>query len=139
MVLSVFEDKSKEPTASEFRNALGDAAFFLNDIEQHLNQQYGSVNPEWKFYSKKAGWTLALKHKDRTVFHLLPGSGVFTVVFVLGKRAVLAAQRSKLPGGIISAIENAREYIEGRSIRFEVATLKDVSTVKQLIEIKMAN
>jgi AmmeMemoRadiSam system protein B len=70
MVLSVFNNKSKEPTTSELRNTLGEATVFLKDIERHLEQQYGPVNPVWKFYSKKAGWTLALKCKERTIVYV---------------------------------------------------------------------
>jgi hypothetical protein len=47
--------------------------------------------------------------------------------------------KSKQPTSseILSAIENAREYAEGRSICFDVTTTEDVVTVKQLIAIKM--
>jgi hypothetical protein len=57
----------------------------------------------------------------------------------LGKRAVSVAQESNLSAEILSAIENAREYAEGRSICFDVTTTEDVVTVKQLIAIKMNN
>ena len=93
---------------------------------------------EWKFYGKKAGWTLALAHKKRRVFHLIPQSGFFTAVFTLGKQAVVAAQHSGLPEEILSAIADAREYAEGRSIRLNVATPDDVAVVKQLSVLKMA-
>lgn len=139
MTVSVFDDKSKEPTSSELDKALGQTATLLKNIEQHLLDQFGELTHEWKFYSKKAGWTLALAHKDRRVLHLIPQSGLFTVVFTLGKRAVSASQESSLPKEILSAIENAREYAEGRSIRFDVITTKDVAVVKQLVAIKMSS
>lgn len=65
MTVSVFDDKSKEPTSSELDKALGQTATLLKNIEQHLLDQFGELTHEWKFYSKKAGWTLALAHKDR--------------------------------------------------------------------------
>ena len=64
---------------------------------------------------------------------------LFTVVFVLGKRAVSAAQKSGLPEEVKAAIEDAREYVEGRSIRLDVRTVEDVAIVKQIITIKMDN
>lgn len=137
LALSAFHDKSKEPTAFELDEVLGETASLLNAIEQYLLDQFGELTREWKFYGKKAGWTLALKHKDRRIFHLIPQSDFFTVVFTLGKRAVSAAQKSDLPGEILSAIEGAREYAEGKSIRFDVKSTKDVATVKQLAAIKM--
>ena len=139
MAASIFDDKLKQPTISELKAALGEATALLEDIEQHLTAQFGEVTREFKFYSKKAGWTMALKRGDRRVFHLIPQSGLFTVVFTLGKRAVSAAQESGLPEEIKAAIEDAREYAEGRSIRFDVRTGEDVAIVKQIIGIKMAN
>ena len=139
MAASIFDDKSKQPTVSELDEALGEATALLEDIEQYLVDRFGEVTREFKFYSKKAGWTLAMKHEERRVFHLIPQSGLFTVVFTLGKRAVSAAQESTLPGEIKAAIQDAREYAEGRSIRFDVRAAEDVAIVKQIIAIKMAN
>ncbi len=139
MTVSVFDDKSKEPTSAKLDKALGETATLLKNIEQHLLDQSGELTHEWKFYSKKAGWTLALAHKGRRVFHLIPQSGLFTVVFTLGKRAVSASQESSLPEEILSAIESAREYVEGRSIRLDVTTTEDVAVVKQLVAIKMSS
>jgi hypothetical protein len=139
MAESIFDDKSKAPTSSELDKALGKTAALLQEIEQHLFDQFGEITHEWKFYGKKAGWTLALAYKDRRVLHLIPRSGLFTVVFTLGKRAVLISQRSDLPAGILSAIENAREYAEGKSIRFDVLSKEDVAIVRQLVAIKMSN
>lgn len=138
MSVSVFDDKSQEPTSLALDAALGEAAALLKAIEQHLVAEFGEVTREWKFYGKKAGWTLAIAHKKRRVFHLIPQSGFFTVVFILGKQAVLAAQHSDLPEEILSAIADAREYVEGRSIRLDAATPDDVAVVKQLIALKMA-
>ena len=61
------------------------------------------------------------------------------MVFTLGQRAVSTARASTLPQEILSALESAREYAEGRSIRFDVTTTDDVAIVKQLVEIKMSS
>lgn len=92
-----------------------------------------------EFYGKKAGWTLALGHGGRRILHLIPRSGLFTVVYTLGKRAQEVCKGSPLPPEILSALRSARDYTEGKSIRFDVATADDVETAKQLATIKMAN
>ena len=138
MSASVFDDKAKQPASLELDEVSGATAALLKEIEQHLLAEFGEVTREWKFYGKKAGWTLAIAHKKRRVFHLIPQPGFFTVVFTLGKQAVLAAQHSGLPEEILSAIADAREYAEGRSIRLDIATPDDVAVVKQLIALKMA-
>jgi hypothetical protein len=139
MSASVFGDKSKEPTASDLDRVLGESAAFLKDIEQHVNDVIGDLAREWKFYGKKAGWTLALAHKGRRVFHLIPQSNLFTVVFTLGKRAVSVALKSDLPGEVLAAISGAHEYAEGRSIRIDVAVADDILVIKQLVAIKMSS
>jgi len=139
MAASIFDDKSKQPTAAELDEALGETADLLKDIEQYLVEQFGGMAREFKFYSKKAGWTMALKHKKRRVFHLVPQAGMFTVAFTLGKRAVSAAQESGLPDEIKAAIGSAREYAEGRLVRLEVTSTEDVAAVKHLSVIKLAN
>lgn len=139
MAESIFDDKEKTPTSSELDKALGKNIALLKKIEQHLFDQFGETTREWKFYGKKAGWTLALLHNGRRVLHLIPRSGLFTVVFTLGKRAVMVSRSSDLPAEILSAIESAREYAEGRSIRFDVTSSEDVAIVRRLIAIKMSN
>jgi hypothetical protein len=109
MAESIFNDKSKVPTSLELDKALGKTSVFLKHIEQHLSDRLGAITREWKFYSKKASWTLALVCKDRRVLYLIPRSGLFTVVFTLGKQAVSASRNGDLPPEILSAIENAHE------------------------------
>jgi hypothetical protein len=139
MAESIFDDKSKTPTSSELDNALGESAALLREIEQNFSEQFGEIIREWKFYGKKAGWTLALLSKNRRILHVIPRAGLFTVVFTLGKQAVLVSQASDLPEKILTAIENARDYAEGRSIRFDVSSADDANLVRQLAFIKMSN
>jgi len=139
MAVSIFDDQSKVPTSSELDKALGKAAALLKNIEEYLLDQFGEITHEWKFFGKKAGWTLALVYKGRRVLHLIPRSGLFTVVFTLGKRAELTSRGSNLPVDILSTVQNAREYAEGKSIRFDVTSTEDVAIVKQLIAIKLSH
>lgn len=139
MAESIFDDKTKTPTSSELDNALGESAALLGEIEQNFSEQFGEITREWKFYGQKAGWTLALVSKKRTILHLIPRDGLFTVVFTLGKQAVLVSQASGLPEKILTAIENARDYAEGRSIRFDASSADDSDLVQKLAFIKMSN
>ena len=138
MTLSVFDDRANEPTFSELEAALGETAPFLKEVEEHLEGEYGELTREWKFYTKKSGWTLSLVYKRRKVLGLIPRDGFFEVGFVLGKRAVGTIEPGALPPEIFTLIQEAREYVEGRAFRFGVTAEKDVETVKKLIAIKMA-
>lgn len=139
MAESVFEDKSVPPTNADLEVALAGAGPLLAEIERALAEQFGAVTREWKFYGKQAGWTLALVHRGLRVSHLIPRPGLFTAVITLGPRAVVACEGSDLPGQVLSAIYDAREYPEGRSIRLDVAAAEDLVAVKQLIAIKLVH
>jgi len=136
---SVFSDKSQEPDSDELDEALGDVSLLLKNIEEHVLDEFGDLSHEWKFYSKKAGWSLALVNKGRRVLHLIPQSNQFTVVVTLGKRAVSLALDGELPGEIKSVIKSTREYAEGRPIRLGVATVSDAAIVNELVDIKMSS
>ena len=138
MAASVFSEKSEMPDSAALDAALGKSSALLKDIEEHVLDQFGPPDHEWKFYSKTAGWTMALVHGGRRIFHLIPLSGLFTVVFTLGDRAVTVAMESSLPDEVKSEIDGARKYAEGRSIRHGVSTAADVEIVKQLVTIKLA-
>jgi len=75
--------------------------------------------------------------KKRTILYMIPNSKHFLVAFVLGEKAVERALAGDLPDSIKKLIRSAQKYVEGRGIRFEVRTKKDVEIVKQLAEIKM--
>ena len=61
------------------------------------------------------------------------------VAFVLGERAVDAAHRSSLSSAILDSIDAARPYAEGRGVRVEVRTRKDLADITTLAAVKMAN
>ena len=138
MPVSVFGDKLEIPDSTALDAALGKSSALLKGVEEHILDQFGPVDREWKFYGKKAGWTLALVHGGRRLFHLIPQSGRFIAVCTLGDRAVTTAQVSSLPASIKSEIADARKYAEGRSVRCEVSTSADAEVVKQLVTIKLS-
>ena len=136
MAESIFDDKAKPPTMSELEKALGKSMSLLKGIELHLQDQSGKIEREWKFYNKKAGWTFALVNNGRRLLHIIPRSGFFTVVITLGQKAILSSKNVGLPQPILSEIENAQQYAEGKSIRLDINTKKDIEPVKQLLSLK---
>lgn len=139
MAESFFRDQARGPTQSELSKALGQSNVLLVELERGLAARIGELTHEWKFYGRKAGWILALGHEGRRILHLIPRSGLFTVVFTLGSRAEVACQESSLPRQILSALREARGYSEGKSIRFDMANPEDLNTALQLAAIKMAH
>jgi signal transduction histidine kinase len=139
METNVFMDKSIQPDDRRLAHVLGEKATFWETIKQHIAQKHGEVTEEWKFYNTKSGWTLKVLLKKRNLFFFTPLSGYFRLAFVFGDKAVSAVEKSDLPEALKNELKNARKYAEGRGIRIEVKSRKDVEHVKKLIDIKVGN
>ncbi len=139
MALSALDDKSREPNDAVLLGVLGRSKGLWDAILEYLQNQYPGTRCEWEFTSPKYGWILRPKLKKRTVLYMIPGKDSFGVSFVLGGKAVAAAEQSTLSDDVLEAIRSARQYAEGRGVRLEVKRKTDVENVRKLAEIKMAH
>ena len=139
MVRSALDDKEKEPDPRQLAAVLGPAHQPWTTLIDHLASEYPPLLEEWSFAGKKWGWSLRLKQKKRTILYMTPSVGFFYVGFVLGERATNTAMESPLPADVLSVIEAAPKYAEGRGFRLEVPSHTDVSSIQLLAAIKMAN
>jgi len=137
MAFSFFNDKSKVPDNSDLQQALENTKKLWDELKAYIKDNYDSIREEWKHYGKKSGWTMKLLSKKRNMMFLWPLKGHFIVVFILGEKAVKAAMDSSLDESIITKIKEAKPYMEGRGIRVEVTSEKDIDNIKKLVEIKM--
>jgi hypothetical protein len=97
----------------------------------------GITAQEWNSVSQKYGWSLRLKIKDRTIAYLAPCDDCFTVSFVLGPKAVVAAHQPGLPKAVVEAIDNAPRYAEGTGVRFTMKRIADLAPARKLAIIKL--
>jgi hypothetical protein len=139
MALSAFADKSNPPGPSELRVTLGRSSSLWDQLKDHLSSDYQPLTEKWGFAGAKWGWSLQLKQKKRTVLYMTPCKKHFLAGFALGEKAVKAAQASGLSDSVLATIDSAPKYAEGRGVRIEVRTKKDLENVKVLAAVKMAN
>jgi hypothetical protein len=139
MALSAFDDKSKKPTASSLKRTLSRTSTHWDDLIAHIASEYPPLDETWSFSGANWGWSLRLKQKKRTVLYMTPCSGYFLVGFVLGEKAVKAAHGSRLPDSVLTIIDGAKKYAEGRAVRIEIRNKKDLENARKLSAIKMAN
>jgi hypothetical protein len=139
MAERVHDDHPRPPRPADLAELLGRAGGLWDDVKAHAAREFAPISEEWTRPGKKYSWSLRLKHRARTVCYLLPRPRHFLVAFVLGERAVAAAHQSTLPRSVLEAIDAARPYAEGRGIRIEVRTRKDLAQIRTLAAIKMAN
>ena len=139
MALSAFDDKAREPTDAEVAEMLLGTADHWNAIKDQIASLYEPLAVDWGFAGKKWGWSLRLKHKKRAVLYMTPSTGFFYVGFALGEKAVSAARQSELPQSLLDVIEGSQKYAEGRAVRIEVRTSRDLGNAVRLATIKMSN
>jgi len=139
MAASVFDNKSLKPDSKSFLSAIGETAKLWQKIKSNLENEYGELIEDWKYYGQKTGWLLKVLRKKRNLFFCIPLKGCFRIAFVFGDKAVSAVESSDLPEAIKVELKNARKYAEGRGIRIEVKSSKDVENIQKLIEIKVKN
>ena len=139
MALFAFNDKSRPPRSKELKETLGRSGALWDQLKDHLASGYQPLTEKWVMYSEKWGWSLQLKRKKRTILYMTPCKKHFLVGFVMGEKAVKAAHESDLPEAVLALIDSAPKYVEGRGLRIEVRTKKDLETTKKLAAIKMAN
>jgi len=139
MARSIFNDKAIKPTDDSLKGVLGEMISLWKEFRNYLDDEYGNIHEEWKFYGQKSGWILKVIQKKRNLFFFTPLDEYFAIAFVFGDRAVDAVEKSDLPEGIITSLKNARKYMEGRGIQIEVKSPEDIENIKKLVEIKLNN
>ncbi|MBE3132268.1 MAG: DUF3788 domain-containing protein [Acidobacteria bacterium] len=139
MPANAFINKPVQPSDAEIAAALGPVKAVWDQFLTGLAQEFDVNVHEWKCHSPKWGWTLRAKRKARTIVWLSPSERCFTVLFILGDKAMRAARQSKLPQRIIDALDAAPKYPEGTGVRLRVSNTRIIGTLKKLAAIKLAN
>ena len=132
-----FVDFPHPPEPADIRQVLGRSAAAWDELRTRITEHFGQVTENWAVPAKKYGWSLRLKLKKRTILHLGPRSKHFTVAIILGEKAVAALRKSETAPEVIAMVEHATRFAEGRVIRFEIRSKKEIGIVETLAKIKM--
>jgi len=138
MEYSFFMDKSQVPADADLREALGEKYELWMDIRDRVYEKYPNGTEEWNFPGKKYGWSFRIKDKRRAIVYLLPRDGEFLAAFVFGGKAFEEIKKSDVSAQIISDLEGARVYAEGRGVRIPVPDRSILKDIYSLIDIKLA-
>lgn len=137
---NAFVGKHAQPTETEVAAALGSAAPLWKEIIDEVTADAGKVTREWKgIYVDKYGWSLRLKQKGRNIVFMSPCRDCFRVAFTLSDKAVTAAREAHLPKAVAQALAIAPKYPEGTGLRLTVNRAADLSAVRKIARIKLAN
>jgi hypothetical protein len=129
MATSIFDDKATIPNDEIVDKVLAGSSKLWVALNSHITKNYKDISKDWKFYNKKAGWSLVFKQKKRTLFYFIPCDGYFMIAFVFGAAAEKAAQQSEIPEHIKEIIADAVSYVEGKSFFIDVKDEKDLASI----------
>jgi len=132
-----FVDKSHQPTDRDLADVVGRPKTHWDTLKAFVIDEYGPVTPQWKFYTKKSGWTFVLRGKKFNLLYLSPSVKFFRAGFMYSEKATAAVKNSSLPAEVKRMVRTAKKYPEGRAIKFDVTTKKQVALIKKLIRIRM--
>lgn len=136
---SIFVHKTKKPTESDLKNALGKTFSCWQQLENFTKELYPAAKSEWHFSGEKYGWSYRISDKKRVIIYLLPREQFFKVAFVFGQKAFDQIMTSSVNENIKKELAAAKVYAEGRGIRIEVKNSSLIKNIQQLIEIKIAH
>lgn len=135
-----FTDKAHRPGDADLERVLGGGAKHWKAFLRALEAEHGPLSLEWKFYGgASAGWTLKVLRGARNLFFVIPQEGHFVIAFVLGDKAVAAAEASPLPAAILTELTTAKRYAEGRGVRLAVTTPADIPPALLLARLKASH
>lgn len=138
MTEPVFPDKRHVPTDADLVKVLGPGKRRWDALVEHALASGSAARPEWKFYSPKSGWSFIVRGKKRNLLYLRPEAKRFLAAFAFSEKAVQAAEQSDLPAEVIERIRQAPQYPEGRAVRVEVASARDLKVARTLLDIKLS-
>ncbi|MDQ1771917.1 DUF3788 family protein [Labilibaculum sp. A4] len=139
MDISIFTDKTAEPTQKDLQEQLASIYPLWEQIAESVRKKYPKPKEEWNYPGKNYGWSFRLKDKKRAIIYLLPRQGYFKVAFVFGQKATDQIMACDIDASIKEDLAGAKKYAEGRGLSIEVHNAKPINDIEKLIDIKIAN
>jgi len=127
----------KPPSEAELKACLGDAFVLWIALVCAVGERFSPLEEQWNPAKTLAfGRYCRLRRKDKNLLYMLPEQGGFKVALILGERAAGLAITSALPAAMKKRIAEAKQWPEGRDVRFAVKSEKDVALAAKLVELK---
>jgi hypothetical protein len=135
VALSFFADKTRPPSMDDMLAAVGARASLWQRLALFMDHTY-RIAPETKFYGKSYGWMVWFRKGKKTLLALYPQQGGLTAQVVLGPALVDQALSLPLTASVMSVLEEAHPYPEGRWLFIPVTTDDEAAGVERLVLLK---
>ena len=136
MATSIFDNKEIVPNDEDLEDVLKSSLDTFNSLVSYLEKEYGSLNKEWKFYSKKAGWTLRISGEKRNLLFISPNDDYFIATVNMSVNVSKIVLDLDISDNTKNLIKEAKIYAEGISILIEVRKQEDLEDIKTILNVR---
>ena len=137
MAIGIFDNKEIVPNDEDLENVLKGSLSVYNELISFLENDYGPLTNEWKFYSKEAGWTLKISNKKRNLLFFSPNEDYFLVTVSMGMKVSKIVLDSDISDNTKDLIKQATVCGGGnRYILIEIRNEEDLEDIKTIINIR---
>lgn len=136
MATSIFDNKKTVPTDEDLEDVLKSSLTVWNDLLDYLENEYGALSKEWKFYSKNSGWSYRIASEKRNLLFLLPNIDFFIVTVNMGVKISKIVLDSDISNETKDIIKQTKIYREGISILIKVENKDDLEDIKAILKIR---
>jgi uncharacterized protein DUF3788 len=139
MAPSEFLDREAPPDAADLARVLGSASAHWEALLATIAREHGPIEEKWSWSGKSHGWLLRVTRRKTTIVYLIPGSGSFVASFALRDAALDAARGCGLTKAALARLDDAPKFAEGRAVKLEVRSKRDLADVEKLAAIKASS
>ena len=137
MATSIFDNKDQQPNEDDLKKVLKSKIDVWNHLFKILEDKYGIIKTEWKFYSKKAGWSLKVSNeKGKNLIFLLPNDNYFIATINMGVKIKEQVLQSDISDKNKKLIEESKIYTEGISTLFKITNKDDLEDMITILRIR---
>ena len=136
MATSIFDNKEIVPNDEDLQDVLKNSLDAYNKLISYLENEYTPLTNEWKFYSKKSGWTLRISSKKRNLVFLSPNEDYFLVTINMGVKVSKIVLDSDISDNTKDLIKQAKVYAEGIGILIEVRNEEDLEDIRTILNVR---
>jgi hypothetical protein len=133
---SIFDNKEIVPSDEDLKDVLKSSFDTFNNLVSYLENEYGSLKKEWKFYSKKAGWTLRISGEKRNLLFISPNDDYFIATVNMSVKVSKIALDSDISDNTKNLIKQAKIYAEGTGILIEIRNEEDLEDIKTILNVR---
>jgi len=124
-------DREMAPDHAALAGVIGESVRLWDALVSRLTGGLGATG-SWTWTGPRSGWELHIKRAGRPIATLMPGSGAFTVMVVLGREEADRAAALHIGDKARRTLEEARTYHDGRWLFLSVEDDTDVADVTTL-------